>query len=389
MQSGRQSLRRRDREDLIHSLGAALSQMERALAAREILPVRLQAFRNLTLTFAPHMATLDKETRVRLENNVDAFDASTIPELGRLQPVDLAAWLNNHWKLRLQPSEQWMDAWFRASSAIMHNFDERDASTALYSLAMLRIKPPEDWMQKWLSHTRPLLARCGDHAFCNIAYAAAGQSLEGVMIPSDFRQALARQLMVRVTEQPGPIGQYHAAATLLDLPQPEWLRRAAPKLAEHFQPARRRSSLESGFANLIQPHLTQLQDCVNPRWEKWCSYTHSPLDLVLYYTPTEAGERHANLYVQLDGIGHFVKDPLGAPVLDGKSTIQSAVLEKHLGPHERLMRISGRDFAANPDREVNQVIDTLMQLSNRRTPPVSVESPSHEGTLRASNHMRR
>jgi hypothetical protein len=386
-QALRQHKRKPGNQQVLLSLAEGLNRLQQALDSNAPLSARLRAFSQCTAAFAPQMATLDKETRIRLEGLMDAFDASTAAELEKIEDADLIAALNNHWKLRLQPSLEWTQAWYRTSQKRMASFDTKAFATALYSLSMLRMQPPEAWMKRWLSHTQPMLATC-EQPFCNIAYALAGQLLEGTMIPAAYRQALGKELAHRSTNQPGPIGQYHAAVTLLELPQPDWLRDAKPILSETYRPTRRQSSLESEFREHIRPYLEQCKDCVEPRWEKWSSFTYSPLDLALYHKPGKAGGRQANLYVQLDGVGHFVKDAVGVLMLDGKSSIQSAVLKKHLGPHERLMRVSGRDFAGNPERTVQEVMATLTELAQHAPQSAQVSDVAYQGTPRTAVRRR-
>lgn len=375
------------------SLNEALKQLEDALAAPKKngaeWPALMQTFRRLTESFAPQMATLDRTTRVRLETAVDAWDAATCEGLARLDTSRLVAVLNAHWKLRLQPSTAWMQEWYRVSQSRLGGFDGPALATSLYSLSMLRLKPPAEWMQTWLNHTEHQWANYDEQAYCNMLYALAGQKLEGSIIPSPYVLSMVRGLENRATDQAGPVMQYHAATTLFDLPQPEWLKQAKQGMQAKFMASARRSSLEEQFFDLFQPQLKTLGSTVVARREKWSPYTLSPIDLALFHQPGEAGGRVANLYVQLDGIGHFVKDHEGAMLLDGKGAIQSAVMEKHLGPHEKLMRVSGRDFAGDSDGVVSGVVNALLSLAHVQPQTEGISEPQHQGEKLSAAPARR
>jgi hypothetical protein len=371
----------------------ALNKAEKALMAPrgkgEEWPALMQSFRQLADSLVPQMATLDKPTRIRLETAVDAWDAATCRGLARLDISRLVAVLNAHWKLRLQPSAEWMQEWYRVSQVRLGGFDGQALATSLYSLSMLRLKPPAEWMRAWLKQTENHWPAYEEQTYSNMLYALAGQKLEGSVIPTAYVLSMARGLENRATEQAGPVMQYHAATTLFDLKQPEWLKQAKKGMQAKFLASSRRSSLEEQFFVLFQSQLGALGSTIVARREKWSPYTLSPIDLALFHEPGKAGGRVANLYVQLDGVGHFVKDDEGAMLLNGKGMIQSALMEKNLGSHEKLLRISGRDFAGDPERVVSGVVDTLLALAEVKPQTEAVADIQHESRRVAAAPAKR
>jgi hypothetical protein len=334
---------------------------------------------DITKVVAYRVNYLSGRGRIHLEEALDAWDELSTPALSGFDATGLALALSSHWKLRLQPRAEWQAQWFVHSRRQLAQMDDELLVTSLYAVSMLGMHPPEDWMQAWHDAACARWPNFNEQAFSNASYALAGLSLEGVEVPAECREVITHEIGTRTSATLSVINQLHAVTTLLQIPEPSWLAEGKGKLRESTPPPSRQSTLEQDFFSHFKPLVQAQKGQVSLRREVWSPKTCTHIDAVVKYHPRAPDEPLATLYLQLDGISHFIKNDIGERMLDGPSRIQSAVLQSQLGPTEGIYRLSGRHFAGGPEHAAIEVMEALMKLA-KATPAINgVQSQQHKG----------
>jgi hypothetical protein len=96
-----------------------------------------------------------------------------LPMLDDFEASDLASVLHALPALRVQPSREWMAAFYAASDARWHEFDARGLASLAWALGALRKRPPPEWLAGFCGAADALWGEFTPQGLSNLAWGLA------------------------------------------------------------------------------------------------------------------------------------------------------------------------------------------------------------------------
>ncbi|MBY0355729.1 MAG: hypothetical protein K2Q12_08390 [Rickettsiales bacterium] len=327
------------------------------------------------------LSRMSMANRIGFETLVDRWQELSVPMIEHTDVSGLRSIMQAQLQFRMQPPPEWMACWYEASMKKMSDPEAMMFTPSLFAITMLSMTPRADWMQQWFQAMQGHWSSLDEQAFSNTLLAVASLKVQGVPIPQQTIAEMTTELNARHITNISHLSQLYSAVQILEIPVPDWLTQAPYVLMNANQSRGRPSSLEREFFALLGSRLRAINHSVTVQKEVWSDHTCSPIDANLHLHPLAAGEKDASLWLQLDGPAHFVKDADGHQILDGQSMLQTAILKKHCGKGEDVMRLSGRDFSGDNVAAIDRVLDRLCALANVK-PQVKALTEAHEAGAR-------
>lgn len=270
-------------------------------------------------------------TSPEVQEALQQWDGLTESHLKDFVPISLSSSLYHHTRAHMPPSDAWLDSWYAASCKRIGGFDAQGLSNSLYAHAMLGMVPPRVWLDDWHAASQKRISEFTPQNLCNSLYGLAVAHILGA-----DTQKTAYEL-VQAWQKKGndiaqcdyrSVSQFYLASRVFGWDVAPEIREAAKNMLRDVG----YSSNERNMERVLETYGDQQKEvCGGMRIIGFAREAQHPLtfsasDLCVMLRDKQ-GKRH-ELYLEIDGVGHFVRNASGDLQPNGSTLMRNHLMQR-------------------------------------------------------------